>query len=125
MSHKNTDIRQHTAPHGSLRSCTIGYVLSLVLTFAAYLSVTNNLFAGNILVLVLMGLAMVQLVVQLIFFLHLGSESKPRFNLIIFLFMLLVLLIIVIGSLWIMNNLDYHTMSPKDTDSYLRNKEGL
>jgi cytochrome o ubiquinol oxidase operon protein cyoD len=70
------------------------------------------------------GLAVVQLFVQLYFFLHMGDESKPRWNLMAFLFMLLVLVIVVFGSLWIMKNLDYH-MSPSDTSNYMMHEEGI
>jgi cytochrome o ubiquinol oxidase operon protein cyoD len=63
--------------------------------------------------------------VQLVFFLHLGGEGKPRWRLTAFLFMLLVLVILVFGSLWIMYNLDYHmTMSPEELDSQIIEDEG-
>jgi cytochrome o ubiquinol oxidase operon protein cyoD len=69
---------------------------------------------------VVVGLAVAQLLVQLVFFLHLGREPKPRQNLVVFLFMLLVIGILVIGSLWIMHNLNYHmTMTPKQMDQKL------
>jgi cytochrome o ubiquinol oxidase operon protein cyoD len=74
--------------------------------------------AGQTLVLVIVGLAVVQLLVQLIFFLHLGKESKPRLNLTIFAFMLLVVGIVAIGSLWIMHNLDYNMM-PKEMNEHM------
>jgi len=46
----------------------------------------------------------------LIFFLHLGIESKPRWNLLVFYFMVVVLAILLYGSFWIMSNLDYRMM---------------
>jgi cytochrome o ubiquinol oxidase operon protein cyoD len=107
----------HTEPqtsHGSVASYVVGFALSIALTLGAYFSVTHHLFSHIGLIAVIFVLAMVQLVVQLLFFLHLGREGKPRFNLLTFLFMLLVLLIIVIGSLWIMNNLNYHSMTPNE-----------
>ena len=68
-------------------------------------------------------LAVVQLVVQLVFFLHLGRERQPRWNLLAFAFMAIVLLILVLGSLWIMNNLNYH-MTQTDMLHYLNNQGG-
>lgn len=53
--------------------------------------------------------------IQLFFFLHLGQESKPYWNSQLFLFMLTILVILVIGSLWIMHNLSYNVM-PMDHD---------
>lgn len=98
--------------HGSVASYVVGFALSVILTLAAYFSVIHHLFAHKNLIAVIMVLAMLQFMVQLLFFLHLGREDKPRFNLLALLFMLLVLVIVVLGSLWIMNNLNYHVMTP-------------
>jgi cytochrome o ubiquinol oxidase operon protein cyoD len=59
-----------------------------------------------------MGMGILQMLVQLILFLHLSTEKRPHWNTILFLFMLLICLIVVAGSLWIMSNLDYRMMSP-------------
>lgn len=100
----------------------IGFVLSLICTFGAYFVVTEQLAAMQLIVPIIIALATVQLFVQMFFFLHLADEARPRWKLITFGFMAGTLLIIVFGSLWIMNNLDYHMqqMTPVETDSYLR-----
>lgn len=97
--------------HGTLKSYVIGFILSLVLTLASFLLVSEHLLPAWTLILTIVGLAVVQVVVQLLFFLHLGSDSKPYWNIIIFLFMLVIMAILVIGSLWIMYNLDYYMMT--------------
>lgn len=117
--------REQEAGHGSSRSYIIGYVLSVVFTIAPYLLVVNDVLEGWGLVLMLAGFAIVQLFVQLIFFLHLGRESKPRWNLLVFLFAVLVVVILVFGSLWIMKNLNYHSMTPQDTDKSIIEDEGI
>jgi cytochrome o ubiquinol oxidase subunit IV len=113
--------------HGTVLSYTVGFVLSVLLTLAAYMSVVNKLFVGRTLIVFVVSLAVVQLLVQLLFFLHLGRETKPRWNLVIFLFMLLVVGIIVSGSLWIMYNLDYNMMPEHqpDLNTYLKEHEGI
>lgn len=119
---KSTSVKHQDADRypGSIKSYTIGFVISIVLTLTAYIVVTNHWFSKQIIIYSIMGLAAVQLVVQLVFFLHLGRESKPRWNLAAFAFMLAVLLILVIGSLWIMNNLNYNmTMSPQEMNDYM------
>jgi len=103
----------------------IGYMLSIVLTLAAFFIVINETFHGWALVFTLTALALTQLWIQLQFFIHLGNESKPRWNLVVFLFMVLVVLIVVGGSLWIMHNLNYHMMSPHDMDTQLIEEEGV
>ncbi len=111
--------------NGSLKSYTTGFVLSVVLTIIPYYLVVQDVLEGNILVAVLIGFAFLQLIVQLLLFLHLGQETKPRWNLMIFLFMMLMLSILVLGSLWIMNNLDYHMMSPHETNQYIQEEERI
>jgi cytochrome o ubiquinol oxidase operon protein cyoD len=119
MRHLKTPV---TAPHRSPRRTLIGYVtgfaLSLLLTVTAYMSVVNHASVGWTAVGVIVGLGVVQLLVQLLFFLHLGEESRPRLNLVVFLFMLLVLGIVVGGSLWIMHNLNY-SMTPEGMQHYM------
>jgi cytochrome o ubiquinol oxidase subunit IV len=96
-------------------SYIFGFVLSLILTLVAYFSVAEGLISGWSLVITVGALALVQVVIQLIFFLHLGEEPSPPLNLIVFLFMLLIVFIIVIGSIWIMYNLDYQMAMPSST----------
>lgn len=96
--------------HGSLKFYVIGFLVSLILTLLSYIAVVYQLFSGWMLVGLISLSAISQALVQLFLFLHLGSESKPRWNLMVFLFMALVLAIIVLGSLWIMYNLDYRMM---------------
>jgi cytochrome o ubiquinol oxidase operon protein cyoD len=109
-----------------LHSYAIGFILSIFLTLVAYLFVEYRIFASQILLYTIMGLALLQLLVQLVFFLHLDHESGPRWNLATFISTISVILIMVIGSLWIMHNLNsYHTMSETQTNDYLLHEEGL
>ena len=98
---------------GNILTYSTGFVLSVLLTVSAYLTVARHLFAGWQLTSALVTLAILQLMVQLVFFLHLGRETKPRWKLLVFWGMLGVLCILVFGSLWIMNNLNYHMMTPQ------------
>lgn len=111
--------------HGSLRSYIIGFGLSIVLTLVAYILVANEMLSGRGLVAVIIGLALIQLFVQLFFFLHLGKEGRPRWNLTSLLFAALVVVIVVIGSLWIMYNLDYHSMDSDEVDKAVMEEEGI
>jgi len=103
--------------HATLGAYVSGFVMSLLLTLLAYLLVVKDVVDASFVVPAIVVLAVVQFVVQLIFFLHLGRETKPRWNMMAFLFMLLVVFIVVAGSLWIMANLDYNMSH--NTDSYL------
>jgi len=118
MGHFDNNKPRHNVKHGTLVSYITGFVLSVALTVSAYLSVVHHIAAGWAIIGIIFALAITQLVIQLLFFLHLGNESKPRLNLVVFLFMLLVIGIVAGGSLWIMHNLNYH-MSPADMNNYM------
>ncbi len=110
-------------PAPRLRTYLSGYVLSLVLTVAAYLLVTHPSYSTSLIVGLISALAVVQFLVQLVFFLHISAERKPRWKLMVFIFMVGIVLIIVVGSIWIMNNLNYR-MTPQQINTYLNNQGG-
>lgn len=119
-------IAEHDSERTTLRTYVTGFVSSVVLTVAAYVMVVDNAFSKWTLAIVVALLALIQFMVQLVFFLHLGQDTKPRFKVGVFLFMLLVLLIIVVGSLWIMHSLNYRMdMSPTHIQDYMNSQIGL
>jgi cytochrome o ubiquinol oxidase operon protein cyoD len=83
------------------------------------------LWPTEVLVYIILALAVVQLVVQSVFFLHVGRDNK--WKLITYLFAILIVLIIVVGSLWIMNNLNYNMMqmTPEQMELYMQQNEGM
>lgn len=121
---KHSPATAKTIPTGVIEYA-VGFVLSLVLTLTAYAFVVGNILEDWALVYVLVGLALTQAFVQLLFFLHLRQEAEPRWKLLTFDFMLVVVAILVFGSLWIMNNLDYNMMSPDETNQYIMEDEGI
>lgn len=97
--------------HGTYRSYMIGLIASLLLTGTSFLLVATKILSPPFLTHTIVGLALLQALVQMRFFLHLGQEEKPRWESVMFFSMLLILLIIVIGSLWIMYDLNDRVMS--------------
>lgn len=93
-----------------LSSYVTGFILSLILTIATYCIAFLHLLSSQILVGAIAALAILQTAVQLLLFLHLGREKKPHWKVAVFLFMATVLVVIVLGSLWIMYSLDYNVM---------------
>jgi cytochrome o ubiquinol oxidase operon protein cyoD len=96
----------------------VGFISSLVLTAVAFIltqlflnSKSDPPFSYDVLVVLILSLAIIQMVIQLVFFLHVGEETKPKWKLWSLLFGIMVVAIIFIGSLWIMYNLDYNMMS--------------
>jgi cytochrome o ubiquinol oxidase operon protein cyoD len=116
---------RHKTSHGSLKSYTVGFILSIILTLIPFYIVVNEMTSGWVLVFSLFGFATAQLLVQLQFFIHLGEESRPRWKLIMFLCMTLILLIVVLGSIWIMNSLNYNMMPGHQAEEQLLEEEGI
>lgn len=88
-----------------LRSYLIGFTLSLALTgFAFWIMLGTALSSGKTMMIIGV-LAIIQLVVQMRFFLHIDRSKQKREDLDLILFSTLVLLIIVLGTVWIMGNL--------------------
>jgi len=103
-----------------------GFIYSVLITMSAYLLVSHQAVNGWTAIYVVLGLAVVQLAVQVVYFLHLGKEGRPRWNSIVFAFMVLVVLVFVIGSLWIMKNLNSRMMpSPSQMKQYMTSQDGL
>lgn len=108
-----------------MKKYAIGFIVSLLLTCSAFASVEYEWFNGGMLLLVIGMLAVIQAIVQLYYFLHLGEELKPRIRLLTLSFMLVILLIIVVGSLWIMQHLNYNMMqmTPDEKDYYMTSQK--
>lgn len=96
--------------HGSKKAYAIGFIMSLLLTLLSFTIVWLHLLPSYIAIYVISTLALCQAIVQLIFFLHLGQENKPQWETLVFYFMVLVLIIIVVGSLWVMYDLNARMM---------------
>ena len=102
----------------------IGFLLSIFLTLAAYVPVLihvrshHQTFSHASLILWLLVLAVAQFCVQLVFFLHLHKGPDREWNSVIFFSTISIVLILVVGSIWIMNHLNYN-MTPQEINHYI------
>jgi cytochrome o ubiquinol oxidase operon protein cyoD len=72
--------------------------------------VMSGALSGPPLVAGVLAFALVQVVVHLVFFLHMNGSSDQRWNLMAFLFTLLIVAVLVGGSIWIMYHLNHNMM---------------
>ena len=101
------------ASHGSARSYLVGFILSILLTvipFALVMYPGLGLSAATVLNIII-GLALVQILVQLGFFLHMNTKSDEGWNMTAAIFTLLIIAILVVGSMWIMFHLNHNMMA--------------
>ncbi len=110
-------------PDANLKQYILGYTVSVLFTLSAFFLVKNTVFTRNVLEYVVASLAISQFIIQIVFFLHLFNERNPRFRLLVFLLMLAIVLILVVGSLWIMANLN-HNMTLPSQIRYMNNQGG-
>src|SRR4051812_1609899 len=125
MSAKEAIVAQHESEVIKLGSYVLGFVSSIALTLISYFLVVNQSLRRAPLIGVIVVLALAQFTLQLIYFLHLGTERKPRWKFLVFSFMVSVVLILVIGSIWIMDNLNYHMLSGHQLEQHMKVEEGL
>jgi cytochrome o ubiquinol oxidase operon protein cyoD len=109
MSHSN-DVEMHCGSHGSIKAYVVGFIISIILTIVPFVIVGQSLLTGASLFIAISVLALVQLLVQLVYFLHLNLSSESRWNLMAFIFTLVVVFILIAGTIWIIVSLDYNMM---------------
>ncbi|AJC21618.1 cytochrome o ubiquinol oxidase subunit IV [Pandoraea pulmonicola] len=104
-------VHEHAhASHGTLRDYVIGFFLSLALTFASFGAVMLGRVPKGMGLAAIVVLCVAQLMVQLVYFLHIGAKRGQRQNSAIFLCTAGLIAIIVAGSLWVMHNANTNMM---------------
>lgn len=85
----------------------IGFVASVILTIIPFYLAANHLLPGMATYVVLLVCAVVQVMVHLVYFLHMETHTlEGRWNLISMIFAIVVVVIVIGGSVWIMWNLN-------------------
>ena len=107
MSH---DHNSAGASHGNTKQYTIGFILSVILTIIPFGMVMAGGFGRGIVMAVIAITAVAQVLVQLVYFLHMNSSSEQRWNVIAFIYTVLCIAVLLVGSVWIMNYLHFNMM---------------
>jgi cytochrome o ubiquinol oxidase operon protein cyoD len=103
--------------HGSLQGYLVGYASAAVLTVAAFAAARSDALTPASVIAAITVLAIGQMLVHLIFFLHISTSPHQRTNIVAFAVTVLIVLLIVGGSLWIMSHLQSNMMP---TDQLMR-----
>jgi cytochrome o ubiquinol oxidase operon protein cyoD len=100
-----------THGHGTLKSYVVGFVLSVVLTAIPFwLVMTGALGDVQATVIAIMVMAAAQIVVHVVCFLHVDRSGEGGWTLVALVFTAVILLILIVGSLWIMYHLNSNMM---------------
>lgn len=106
MSH---DVKNPGAAHGSSKQYTIGFILSILLTVVPFGMVMSGM-TGGVVVATVAITAIAQVLVQLVYFMHLNGSEEQRWDTITFVYTILTIAILLIGSIWVMNYLHANMM---------------
>jgi cytochrome o ubiquinol oxidase operon protein cyoD len=88
----------------------LGLGFSIVLTIAAFVLAGTHLIYGPAIPVALIVLAIAQMGVHLVFFLHVTTGPDNTNNVLALAFGVMVVFLIVVGSIWIMNHLTQNMM---------------
>jgi cytochrome o ubiquinol oxidase subunit IV len=120
MSNHNHDTHAHhgdhghhedEAPHGSLYDYVVGFVLSVILTAIPFWLIMGKVIDDKtVLSLILLGIGAVQIVVHMVYFLHMTPKSEGGWNLMALMFTLVLVVITMAGSMWVMFHLHSNMM---------------
>jgi len=101
---------EHSA-HGTLSSYLLGFVLSVVLTAVPFwLVMSGELGNKQVTALLIMAFAAVQIVVHMIYFLHMNTASENGWSMMALIFTIVMVVIALSGSLWVMHHLTTNMM---------------
>jgi cytochrome o ubiquinol oxidase operon protein cyoD len=104
----------HSQTHeagGTLREYVTGFVLAVVLTAIPFwLVMGHEIPSSRVMAAVLLGFAAVQIVVHMVYFLHMNSKSEGGWSLLALLFTIMLVVIALSGSLWVMYHLNTNMM---------------
>jgi len=97
--------------HGSMRDYVIGFVLSVILTVIPFWLVMGEVLESRVwTVALIMLFGAVQIVVHMVYFLHMNRKSEGGWILMSLLFTGIIIVIALVGSLWVMHHLDTNMM---------------
>lgn len=105
---------EHEEAHGvSTGKYMVGFVLAIILTLASFIPVMNHMlddWAISTKVIYLIGMAVIQMIVQIVFFLHLNQGPDAKWMVGSMWFGALCVVIIIGGTWWAMSHLNYNMM---------------
>jgi cytochrome o ubiquinol oxidase operon protein cyoD len=99
------------ASHATLKGYLTGFALSVVLTAIPFWLVMGKVLdQPSALALAVLALAAVQIVVHMVYFLHMNAKSEGGWTMLALIFTLVLVVITLSGSLWVMYHLNQNMM---------------
>ena len=109
-ANSSNDTHAGGAAHGSVKEYVVGLILSIVLTVVPFGIIMLDLMSGTPAMIVILVCAVAQVLVQLVFFLHMNTSSEQLWNNTSAVFVVVLVTILIIGSVWIMAHLNHNML---------------
>jgi cytochrome o ubiquinol oxidase operon protein cyoD len=106
------DAEEYTIREG-IQGYVIGLLLATLLTIVSFYVAKSHQFWQPSIPIALVVLAIAQMGVHLVFFIHITTAPDNTNNILALAFGVLIVALIIVGSLWIMYNLN-HNLMPMD-----------
>ncbi|MYM71790.1 cytochrome o ubiquinol oxidase subunit IV [Duganella sp. FT134W] len=105
--------------HGSLKDYAIGFILSVILTaIPFYLVMTKAFDKSSTTAIVILGFAAIQVIVHMVYFLHMNGKAEGGWSMLATLFTLVLLVIVLAGSIWVMYHMNLNMMPSMGNDAH-------
>lgn len=107
------------ASHGTLKDYSIGFILSVILTAIPFWLVMAKVLPPGTTGFVVLAFAAVQVVVHMIYFLHMNNKAEHGWSMMATIFTVILLVILMAGSVWVMYHMNANMMPGMlmDTDA--------
>jgi cytochrome o ubiquinol oxidase subunit IV len=111
------DVHDHDAhddddgAHGTVAGYINGFILSVALTAIPFwLVMSGGVVSSGVTALVILAFAAVQIVVHMVYFLHMNTKSEHGWSMLALIFTVVLVVIMLAGSLWVMYHLNDNMM---------------
>jgi cytochrome o ubiquinol oxidase operon protein cyoD len=96
---------------GTFREYVTGFALAVALTAIPFwLVMTQKFDSSKVTAMVILAFAAVQIVVHMVYFLHMNAKAEGGWTLLALLFTVMLVVIALSGSLWVMYHLNHNMM---------------
>jgi cytochrome o ubiquinol oxidase operon protein cyoD len=96
--------------HATVKGYVTGFLLSVILTAIPFWLVMGKVLPATLTSIIVLGLAAIQMIVHIVYFLHLDRKSQGGWNLLALVFTAIVLFILLSGTIWVMLHMNENMM---------------
>lgn len=110
-AHHEDDDAHDNGYHASYRGYAIGFALSVLLTAVPFWLVMGKVLPGpTVTAAAVLLFAAVQVVVHMVYFLHLNAKVEQGWSLLALIFTAVLVVIMLAGSVWVMHHMNTNMM---------------